>query len=95
MKLTNADKKYLISIGANENEFEQIEQASRKTTYELNDTSNAEKYVIEGKVSFYKALSIIGRKKMLTGLYRSTYHRTACRYNDDCSKMIYFENNMF
>ena len=92
MKLTNADKNYLISIGVNENEFEQIEQASRKTTYELNDTSNAENYIIEGKISFYKALSIIGRKKMLTGLYRSTFHRTACRYNNDCSKMIFFEN---
>lgn len=92
MKLTNADKNYLISIGANENEFEQIEQASKKTTYELNDTSNSENYIIEGRVSFQKALSIIGRKKMLNGLYRSTFHRTACRYNNDFSKMIFFEH---
>lgn len=69
MKLTNSDKTLLKSWGYEEKDFAQIEEATQKTDYILNNK----------KISQKEALGKLGRKEYLSGISRSAFHFTAMR----------------
>jgi hypothetical protein len=81
MKLTNKDKKYLISIGYNTEDFSEIEETTKHIKYELLPINQKE--VIE----------ILGRDVFLSGLGRATFHGSAVRYKEtqQGTISIYFE----
>lgn len=71
MKLTSEDKKLLTDWGFPEKDFNQIERAITKTTYEMNDK----------KISASEALDVLGRETYLSGIARSAFHWTSFREN--------------
>ena len=70
MKLTKDDKDYLKSIGYTDDDMQQIEETSRKTTF-VNDYGE--------KISADSAIHILGRKDFLSGIARSAFHHSALR----------------
>lgn len=77
MKLTNEDKKYLLSIGTPSEDVPQIEYATKKTRYlKCGDKKNGDK-----RISMTAAIRILGRETWLNGLSRSAFHFTAIREN--------------
>lgn len=86
MKLTTQDKKLLVEWGYSETDLSQIEEASSKTTYEM-QIGNEPIH----KVSRKTAISVLGRSKYLAGLARSAFHATA--FQDAGNKThIYFDS---
>lgn len=87
MKLTCADKEQLLSWGHPKEDFPQIEEALQKriTKYEL----------CGKKITREEAISILGRKKFLSGISRSAFHYTATQILDD-GRVVYFDSsNLF
>lgn len=81
MKLTNKDRKLLIKWGHDEKDFNQIEEATRKTVYEMNGK----------RIPRKKALEVLGKEEYLSGISRSAFHQSAVRNNND--KIIYFDSS--
>lgn len=84
MKLTEADRVLLFAWNYDESDFNQIEEATRKTTYEYNGD----------KIGREKVIELIGRREFLSGIARSAFHRSAVRQapdNDDVT--IYFDSS--
>ena len=79
MKLTKEDKALLTSWGYSENDFLQIEKATKKTmtTYELSCKIISREEVIQ----------ILGRTEYLSGIARSAFHGSASRGN------VYFDSS--
>lgn len=69
MKLTKIDKEVLLKWGFQEKDLQQIEEATSKTTYELNNE----------KISCKRAIEILGREEYLSGISRSAFHFSAAR----------------
>lgn len=69
MKLTEEDKKMLLSWGFTEDDFWQIAEAihKSKTKYELGDTP----------ISREEAIRLLGREKYLSGIARSAFHHSS------------------
>ena len=91
MKLTNKDKKYLISIGYNTEDFSLIEETTKHIKYELLPNGNKSKYGF--RLNQKKVIEILGRDAFISGLGRSTFHWSAVR-NVETQKgtiSIYFE----
>ena len=87
MKLTKEDKALLLSWGHSEDDFSQIEKATKKmmTTYELECKEISREDVIE----------ILGRTEYLSGIARSAFHGSASRETND-NKNVYFDSsNLF
>ncbi|MFD1736200.1 hypothetical protein ACFSCX_06435 [Bacillus salitolerans] len=82
MKLTSEDKELLLKWGFPEKDFYQIEVATRKTTYELDDK----------KISAKEALEILGRETYLSGISRSAFHWSSCRENEK-GQIVYFNSS--
>ena len=82
MKLSNKDREYLKSLGYPEDDFKQIEEATTKTIYELNNE----------RISRSKAIEILGREVYLNGIARSAFHWSALRSNDK-DESIYFNSS--
>lgn len=82
MKLTKTDKELLIKWGNKEDDMQQIERATTKTTYELNDE----------KISCKRALEVLGREEYLSGISRSAFHYSALRNNDN-GETVYFNSS--
>lgn len=82
MKLTSEDKKILKGNGCLDEDMCQIEKATTKTVYEMNDE----------KISQGKALEILGRKEYLSGISRSAFHYSAIR-NSDNGETVYFDSS--
>lgn len=85
MKLTDKDKELLVKWGYVKEDFRQIEKATTKTIYELNDK----------KISCKKALEVLGREKYLSGISRSAFHYTAVRYNDNGDEVYFNSSKLF
>lgn len=84
MKLTNGDKKILSSWGHSEDDLKQIEEATRKTVYELNGKE---------RISCQEAINLIGRKAFLSGISRSAFHWSASRYTEDGNNFVSFDSS--
>lgn len=92
MKLTNKDKAFLKSYGVDESDFSTIESAGRKTKYEMFETNNES---IVTTITQKKAIEILGREKYLIGLFRSAFHSSAVRLNDDDTICVVFDSSKF
>ena len=82
MKLTSEDKKILKNWGYKSSDFKQIERATSKTEYELNDE----------KITLTEALEVLGREEYLSGIARSAFHWSACRENEK-GQTVYFNSS--
>ena len=83
MKLTKKDKELLSSWGYPEKDFKQIEEATRKTRYEL---------LNDGEVSQIEAIEILCRETYLNGICRSAFHWSAVRKNKK-GQGVYFDSS--
>lgn len=84
MKLTNKDKEILRKWGYSEDDLKQIEEATRKTVYELNSKE---------KISCKDAIKLIGRKAFLSRISRSAFHWSASRYTEDGNNFVSFDSS--
>lgn len=83
MKLTENDKALLRRWGEEDKYFPQIEEATRRTTYEL-----------DGKrISANEAIAALGREEYLSGIHRSAFHYTAVRKTRD-GRLVYFDSSI-
>jgi hypothetical protein len=82
MKLTKTDKELLTKWGYPEEDMNQIEEATTKTVYELNDK----------KISCKKALEVLGREEFLSGISRSAFHWSSAR-NNEKGETVYFDSS--
>lgn len=90
MKLTNADKDYLISIGYPNDELFDIEDATNNMQYTL--FFENEDIMTEIKITKKQVIDMIGRNAFLSGLGRATFHRSAVQYIPKISEVaISFE----
>ena len=91
MKLTNKDKKYLITIGYNTEDFSVIEETTKHIKYELLPNGNKSKRVF--KLGQKKVIEILGRDGFISGLGRATFHWSAVRYieTEQGTISIYFK----
>lgn len=92
MKLTNKDKKYLLSIGYTENDLEQISSIAKYTKYEM-FTKKDESIVTT--ITQKKAIELLGRNNFLSGLGRTAFHHSAVRYNDEGTIYVVFDGSKF
>jgi hypothetical protein len=92
MKLTNKDKKYLLSIGYTENDFEQISNIAKYIKYEM---FTKEDESIVTRISRKKANELLGRNTFLSGLGRTAFHQSAVRYNDEGTIYVVFDSSKF
>ena len=92
MKLTNKDKKYLLSIGYSENDFEQIGNIAKYTKYEM---FTKEDESIVTTITQKKAIELLGRNTFLSGLGRTAFHQSAVRFNNDDTICVLFDGNKF
>lgn len=84
MNLTENDKKILKDFGYVEEDFEQIEEATKKTTYKLN---------YKERISCAKAIELLGRKTFLGGISRSAFHRSASRNVENSNDIVAFDSS--
>lgn len=84
MKLTNADKKLLISWGHPERDLLQLEMALHE---------RHTKYTLDGQpIPRATAIAALGREKFLSGISRSAFHGTAARETAD-GKIVLFDSS--
>ena len=85
MKLTEEDKKFLKEeLHEDDESIDQIERALKKTIFEL-----------DGKrISAEKVVDLIGRRKFLCGLDRSSFHWDAVQNTAD-GQEVYFDSRRF
>ena len=82
MKLTKEDKELLLKWGHRKEDLNQIEKATTKTEYELEDE----------KITLTEVLQVLDRETYLSGISRSAFHWSACRENEKGQK-IYFDSS--
>lgn len=84
IKLTEEDKKLLLSWGYTESDFQQITEATSKskTTYELENAP----------IGREEAIRLLGREQYLAGIARSTFHRTAAQ-DIESGEVVYFDSH--
>lgn len=84
MGLTAKDRKFLLSWGYEERDFQQIERATRKsnTSYTLGVTP----------IDREEAIQLLGRENYLSGIARSAFHSSAVRETDD-GRTVYFDSS--
>ena len=92
MKLTNKDKKYLLSIGYTESDFEQIGNIAKYTKYEM---FTKEDESIVTTITQRECIKLLGRNTFLSGLGRTAFHRSAVRFNDDDTIYVIFEDKKY
>lgn len=85
MKLKKEDTELLKDWGFLEKDLKQIEEATKKTTYEINDK----------KISATKALEILGREEYLSGISRSAFHWSSARNNNNGETVFFDSSKLF
>lgn len=90
MKLTKADKAYLLSINESEQYFPQIEEAMGCTKYELTDADGRNTI---RSISRKEAIDLLGRETWLNGLDRSAFHWTAMRQTNGNKGYVLFDSS--
>lgn len=89
-KLTDNDKKYLLSIGQREEDLTQIEQAFNEVSLSVTDNN----IIIGLKTRPCKqkrAIEVIGRETFLSGLSRAAFHASATRVSGDGRFEVHFD----
>jgi hypothetical protein len=81
MKLTQEDKTILREMGHKDSDFEQIEEATRRTVYKCDGV----------RITCAEAIELLGRRDFLSGISRSAFHWSAERVTPD-GKSIYFDS---
>lgn len=76
IKLTDKDKKYLKSIGYEEADFAQIEEAMNRSTFSVFKEGNIDKCKV---VDYEVARELLGNETLLSGLSRSAFHYSTSR----------------
>lgn len=84
MKLTESDKQILKNWGYSDKDVSQIEEATGKTIYRLNNAK---------KISAKKAIELLGRKVFLSGISRSSFHFTAARNIGSTDNAVSFDSS--
>lgn len=86
MKLTDADKKYLRSIGYLPRDMRQIEEATSPavTVYKLDDKK---------VISLKETIRLLGREGYLASIGRSAFHWSACRETLDDKHFVSFDSS--
>ena len=91
MKLTNADKAYILSIGFPKEDLEQIEAAVDNTKYTLILGNGRER-----PLTRLGAMRKLGRQTFLNGISRSAFHWTAMRETKgERVEHVYFDSSDF
>lgn len=87
MKLTENDKNYLRSLGNDDEDIQQIEEATQKryTQYTLNGAP----------LSRESAIQLLGKEKYLSGIARSAFHVTARRVTDNGEDIMFDSKKLF
>lgn len=85
MKLTKNDKELLKSWGYEDKDILQIEEATIKTTYEMDDK----------KISIKKAIQVLGREEFLSGIARSAFHWNCVRTNKNGETVFFDSSKLF
>ena len=85
MFLTEEDKRQLLKWGHKETDIPQVEEATSKTIYILNDV----------RISRKEAIQLLGRNNYLSGISRSAFHYTACRVTTDGKSIIFDSHKLF
>lgn len=80
MKLTNKDKKFLITIGYKTEDFSVIEETTKHIKYELLPNGDKSKYAF--RLNQKEVIEILGRDTFISGLGRATFHWSAVRYKE-------------
>ena len=83
MKLTKSDKNILREWGYLDNDFPQIEEATRKTVYTMAG---------DVQISLQKAIELLGREEYLSGVARSSFHMSAVRESEN-GEQVYFDSS--
>lgn len=89
MKLTSKDKELLTKWGHREEDFNQIERATTKTEYEIDNGISNE------KISLTEVLEILDRETYLSGISRSAFHWSACRQNERGQTVSFDSSKLF
>ena len=89
MKLTKEDKQILLKMGHPEEDFWQIEEASKVTIYKEYDGKKWK------RISAKRVIELVGREKLLAGLGRSAFHGSGSADSDDSKIEILVDNNNF
>lgn len=76
MILTDKDKKYFKSIGYEETDFAQIEEAMNKSTFGVFVEGDIDKCRV---IDYETARELLGNEKLLNGLSRSAFHCSTSR----------------
>ena len=92
MKLNKRQQQILLSIGAKETDFRQIEECASLTRY---DMFTKEDESTTHRISRKKAIEILGEKRFLASLCRSTFHKSSVNYNDDYSIYVAFDSSKY
>lgn len=92
MKLTNKDKKYLLSIGHIEEDLGQIADAITYTRYESFETTNES---VVTRLNQKQVIKLLGREKFLSGMSRSAFHYSAVQFTDDDKICVMFDSSKF
>jgi len=84
MKLTKADKEFLMQKGDLAQDLAQIEEAIGSTKF----------YCDEQRITQGDALRMLGRKELLCGMSRSAFHWTTSRETKD-GRTIRFDSSSY
>ncbi len=87
MKLTKTDKQILLDTGYLEEDMNQIERATTKTKYTLDNGKE------EVKISQPEAMELLGRKNYLISLGRSSFHWNTSREVEGTNKTVRFDSS--
>ncbi len=85
MKLTTDDKKVLKKWGFKDEDFLQIERATRKTTYTMNGS----------RIPLKTVLEIMDRETYLSGISRSAFHWSSSREARDGQTVDFNSRKLF
>lgn len=89
MKLTQEHKNILKSWGYPEEDFAQIEEATKKTDYTL----YSENSIYHKKIGIKEAINLLGIKDFLSGLSRSAFHWSSSRQVGNKDLYVSFDSH--
>jgi len=87
MKLGKEEKELLKSLGCEDQDFPQIEEAlsGNMTTYKLGNK----------RINRERAIELLGKRVFLSGIARSAFHWSAARETADGRIVLFNSSNLF
>lgn len=100
MKITSADREYLLSVDVSEEDFPQMEEASKgkNTKYELHAKMDKDSHTLYKirRLTQKEALALLGRNIFWDGISRSAFHWTALRKVPNSSmEYVFFDSSKY